>query len=85
MLAREVRTGLLRWTVLQPASVLTTIRWHKSNREQLAERYRANKINQDVEMANHPLAAGSGPFHGETYRECPIANPLPSPDPTSGC
>jgi hypothetical protein len=46
LLPREGRDGFLRWLddriAGRPVSILTTIRWHRRDREELAERYKPN-------------------------------------------
>jgi hypothetical protein len=46
LLATQGREGFLRWldgrVAARPVSILTTIHWHRRDREELAERYRPN-------------------------------------------
>jgi hypothetical protein len=46
LLPAEDRSGFLRWLderiAARPVSILTTIRWHRRDREELAERYASN-------------------------------------------
>jgi hypothetical protein len=46
LLPSQGREGFLRWldgrVAARPVSILTTIHWHRRDREQLAERYRRN-------------------------------------------
>lgn len=46
LLPSEDRMGFLRWLDerigARPVSILTTIRWHRRDREELAERYKSN-------------------------------------------
>lgn len=46
LLPAEGREGFLAWlderVAARPVSILTTIRWHRRDRKELAERYRAN-------------------------------------------
>jgi hypothetical protein len=46
LLPSEDRSGFLRWLDerigTRPVSILTTIRWHRRDREELAERYKPN-------------------------------------------
>jgi hypothetical protein len=49
LLPTEDRDGFLEWldglVAGRPVSILTTVRWHRRDREQLAERYRGNSSN----------------------------------------
>ena len=46
LLPSEDRAGFLAWldgvVAARPVSILTTVRWHRRDREELAERYKAN-------------------------------------------
>jgi hypothetical protein len=83
LLPREDREGFVRWLDRQidgrPVSILTTIRWHRRDREELAERYRSttskawNAIPRAVEP--HPLRGA-----GETMYWLPVVSTLVAGD-----
>jgi hypothetical protein len=45
----------------------------------------ATAITEDLGLLSLPLSTSLGVFRVQQYIECPAANTLPSPDPTSGC